>query len=113
MTASLRGEAITSRTDADVGRLAPVSKAVTTAATPRHATSVPTDRIVAENRRIVPPRGSRLRRLETVRPSPTNSKPNRDINPAEHLETLRAYVAGLGGQLNIVAHIGNIHLNIA
>lgn len=29
------------------------------------------------------------------------------------LETLRAYVAGLGGHLDIVARIGNIHLNIA
>ncbi|GIJ21282.1 helix-turn-helix domain-containing protein [Micromonospora lutea] len=29
------------------------------------------------------------------------------------LETLRAYVAGLGGHLDIVARIGNIHLNVA
>lgn len=29
------------------------------------------------------------------------------------LENLRAYVAGLGGRLEIVARIGNIHLNIA
>jgi transcriptional regulator with XRE-family HTH domain len=29
------------------------------------------------------------------------------------LESLRAYVAGLGGHLDIVAHIGNIHLNVA
>lgn len=32
---------------------------------------------------------------------------------ATSLETLRAYVAGLGGHLDIVARIGNIHLNIA
>ncbi len=32
---------------------------------------------------------------------------------ATSLETLRAYVAGLGGHLEIVAHIGNIHLNVA
>jgi DNA-binding XRE family transcriptional regulator len=31
---------------------------------------------------------------------------------ATSLETLRAYVAGLGGHLDIVARIGNIHLNI-
>jgi DNA-binding XRE family transcriptional regulator len=30
-----------------------------------------------------------------------------------NLETLRAYVAGLGGHLDIVARIGNIHLNVA
>lgn len=30
-----------------------------------------------------------------------------------NLETLRAYVAGLGGQLDVVARIGNIHLNVA
>jgi DNA-binding XRE family transcriptional regulator len=29
------------------------------------------------------------------------------------LETLRAYVTGLGGHLDIVARIGNIHLNVA
>jgi DNA-binding XRE family transcriptional regulator len=29
------------------------------------------------------------------------------------LETLRAYVAGLGGHLDIVVKIGNIHLNVA
>lgn len=29
------------------------------------------------------------------------------------LETLRAYVIGLGGHLDVVARIGNIHLNIA
>jgi len=29
------------------------------------------------------------------------------------LETLRAYVAGLGGHLDVVARIGNIHLNVA
>ena len=29
------------------------------------------------------------------------------------LETLRAYVTGLGGQLDIVARIGNIQLNVA
>jgi DNA-binding XRE family transcriptional regulator len=32
---------------------------------------------------------------------------------ATNLETLRAYVAGLGGHLDIVARIGNIHLNVA
>ncbi len=32
---------------------------------------------------------------------------------ATSLETLRAYVAGLGGHLDIVARIGNIHLNVA
>lgn len=32
---------------------------------------------------------------------------------ATSLESLRAYVAGLGGHLDIVARIGNIHLNIA
>ena len=32
---------------------------------------------------------------------------------ATSLETLRAYVVGLGGHLDIVARIGNIHLNIA
>lgn len=32
---------------------------------------------------------------------------------ATSLETLRAYVTGLGGHLDIVARIGNIHLNIA
>jgi DNA-binding XRE family transcriptional regulator len=32
---------------------------------------------------------------------------------ATNLETLRAYVAGLGGHLDIIARIGNIHLNIA
>lgn len=29
------------------------------------------------------------------------------------LDTLRAYVIGLGGHLDIVARIGNIHLNVA
>ena len=29
------------------------------------------------------------------------------------LETLRAYVGGLGGHLDIVARIGNIQLNVA
>lgn len=29
------------------------------------------------------------------------------------LETLRAYVTGLGGHLDVVARIGNIHLNVA
>lgn len=29
------------------------------------------------------------------------------------LETLRAYVIGLGGHLDIVARIGNIHINVA
>ncbi|MBN1174354.1 MAG: helix-turn-helix transcriptional regulator [Micromonosporaceae bacterium] len=29
------------------------------------------------------------------------------------LDTLRAYITGLGGQLDIVARIGNIHLNVA
>lgn len=29
------------------------------------------------------------------------------------LESLRKYVAGLGGQVDVVAHIGNIHLNVA
>lgn len=29
------------------------------------------------------------------------------------LDSLRAYVTGLGGQLNIVAEIGDIHLNVA
>ena len=29
------------------------------------------------------------------------------------LETLRAYVVGLGGHLDIVARIGNIQLNVA
>ncbi len=32
---------------------------------------------------------------------------------ATSLENLRAYVTGLGGHLDIVARIGNIHLNIA
>jgi len=32
---------------------------------------------------------------------------------ATSLETLRIYVAGLGGHLDIVARIGNIHLNVA
>ncbi|MEV6526590.1 helix-turn-helix domain-containing protein [Longispora sp. NPDC051575] len=32
---------------------------------------------------------------------------------ATSLETLRAYVLGLGGQLDIVARIGNIQLNVA
>lgn len=32
---------------------------------------------------------------------------------AVSLETLRAYVAGLGGHLDIVARIGNIQLNVA
>lgn len=32
---------------------------------------------------------------------------------ATSLETLRAYVAGLGGHLDIVARIGNIQLNVA
>jgi DNA-binding XRE family transcriptional regulator len=30
-----------------------------------------------------------------------------------NLETLRAYVSGLGGHLDVVARIGNIHLNVA
>lgn len=29
------------------------------------------------------------------------------------LESLRAYVTGLGGHLDVVARIGNIHLNVA
>jgi hypothetical protein len=32
---------------------------------------------------------------------------------ATSLETLRAYVVGLGGHLDVVARIGNIHLNVA
>ncbi|MFB6396555.1 helix-turn-helix domain-containing protein [Polymorphospora lycopeni] len=32
---------------------------------------------------------------------------------ATSLDTLRAYITGLGGHLDIVARIGNIHLNIA
>ncbi|HZM78261.1 MAG TPA: helix-turn-helix transcriptional regulator [Candidatus Limnocylindrales bacterium] len=32
---------------------------------------------------------------------------------ATSLDTLRAYVAGLGGNLDIIARISNIHLNIA
>jgi DNA-binding XRE family transcriptional regulator len=32
---------------------------------------------------------------------------------ATSLETLRAYVTGLGGHLDIVARIGNINLNVA
>jgi hypothetical protein len=32
---------------------------------------------------------------------------------ATGLENLRAYVTGLGGHLDIVARIGNIHLNVA
>src|SRR5688572_22190595 len=32
---------------------------------------------------------------------------------ATSLESLRAYVAGLGGHLDIVARIGNIQLNVA
>ncbi len=32
---------------------------------------------------------------------------------ATSLETLRAYVAGLGGHLDVVARIGNIQLNVA
>jgi DNA-binding XRE family transcriptional regulator len=32
---------------------------------------------------------------------------------ATNLESLRAYVAGLGGHLDIVARIGNIQLNVA
>jgi DNA-binding XRE family transcriptional regulator len=32
---------------------------------------------------------------------------------AASLESLRAYVAGLGGHLDIVARIGNIQLNVA
>lgn len=32
---------------------------------------------------------------------------------ATSLETLRVYVAGLGGHLEVVAHIGNIQLNVA
>ena len=32
---------------------------------------------------------------------------------AVSLETLRAYVTGLGGQVDIVARIGNIQLNVA
>ncbi|MFI5926854.1 helix-turn-helix domain-containing protein [Micromonospora sp. NPDC051543] len=37
------------------------------------------------------------------------------IENGEHtsLDTLRAYVTGLGGHLDIVARIGNIHLNVA
>ncbi|MEH1167676.1 helix-turn-helix transcriptional regulator [Micromonospora sp. CPCC 205539] len=37
------------------------------------------------------------------------------IENGEHtgLETLRAYVTGLGGHLDVVARIGNIHLNVA
>jgi hypothetical protein len=35
------------------------------------------------------------------------------IGAANSLESLRAYVTGLGGHLDIVARIGNIHLNIA
>jgi DNA-binding XRE family transcriptional regulator len=30
-----------------------------------------------------------------------------------NLDTLRAYVTGLGGHLDIVAHIGEIHLDVA
>jgi DNA-binding XRE family transcriptional regulator len=32
---------------------------------------------------------------------------------ATSLETLRVYVGGLGGHLEVVAHIGNIQLNVA
>jgi DNA-binding XRE family transcriptional regulator len=32
---------------------------------------------------------------------------------ATSLESLRAYVSGLGGHLDIVARIGNVHLNVA
>lgn len=32
---------------------------------------------------------------------------------ATPLETLRAYVHGLGGRLDVVARIGDIHLNVA
>jgi DNA-binding XRE family transcriptional regulator len=32
---------------------------------------------------------------------------------ATSLESLRAYVTGLGGHLDIVARIGNVHLNVA
>ena len=32
---------------------------------------------------------------------------------ATSLDTLRAYITGLGGHLDIVARVGNIHLNIA
>lgn len=32
---------------------------------------------------------------------------------ATSLESLRAYVGGLGGHLDIVARIGNVHLNVA
>ena len=32
---------------------------------------------------------------------------------ATSLETLRTYVAGLGGHLDVVARIGNINLNVA
>jgi transcriptional regulator with XRE-family HTH domain len=32
---------------------------------------------------------------------------------ATSLETLRAYVRGLGGHLDVVARIGNINLNVA
>lgn len=37
------------------------------------------------------------------------------IENGEHtsLESLRAYVTGLGGQLEVVARIGNIRLNVA
>ncbi|MDO3701240.1 helix-turn-helix transcriptional regulator [Micromonospora sp. C28SCA-DRY-2] len=37
------------------------------------------------------------------------------IENGEHtnLDTLRAYVTGLGGHLDVVARIGNIHLNVA
>lgn len=36
-----------------------------------------------------------------------------ETGKATTLETLRAYVVGLGGHLDIVARIGNIHLNVA
>jgi DNA-binding XRE family transcriptional regulator len=36
-----------------------------------------------------------------------------ETGTATSLETLRAYVTGLGGHLDIVARIGNIHLNVA
>ncbi|MEV4845625.1 helix-turn-helix transcriptional regulator [Micromonospora matsumotoense] len=37
------------------------------------------------------------------------------IETGEHtsLGTLRAYVTGLGGQVDVVARIGNIQLNVA
>lgn len=43
---------------------------------------------------------------------PGPHQPDRN-GTATSLETLRAYVTGLGGHLDIVARIGNIHLNVA